>query len=211
MAPATASTSSPRVTGRVLPMNCAVKSSSPHFWPKPAVSPLASTVSAVMVPLSRVAVTVTSLAKPFMVAVASSPVASSAGASVASSVTSAAGAAARLFRASTTAVEVMVAPATASTSSPRVTGRVLPMNCAVKSSSPHFWPKPAVSPLASTVSAVMVPLSRVAVTVTSLAKPFMVAVASSPVAGVPASSAAPMVPVVILPSSAVRVTVVSPV
>ena len=164
-----------------------------------------------MVPLSRVAVTVTSLAKPFMVAVASSPVASATGASVASSVTSAAGAAARLFRASTTAVEVMVAPATASTSSPRVTGRVLPMNCAVKSSSPHFWPKPAVSPLASTVSAVMVPLSRVAVTVTSLAKPFMVAVASSPVAGVPASSAAPMATVVILPSSAVRVTVVSPV
>ena len=193
-------------------MNCAVKSSSPHFWPKPAVSPLASTVSAVMVPLSRVAVTVTSLAKPFMVAVASSPVASSAGASAASGASVASSVeAARLFRASTTAVEVMVAPATASTSSPRVTGRVLPMNCAVKSSSPHFWPKPAVSPLASTVSAVMVPSSMVAVTVTSLAKPFMVAVWPSPVAGVPASSAAPMVPVVILPSSAVRVTVVSPV
>ena len=105
----------------------------------------------------------------------------------------------------------MVAPATASTSSPRVTGRVLPMNWEVKSSSAHFWPKPAVSPLASTVSAVMVPLSRVAVTVTSLAKPFMVAVWPSPVAGVPASSAAPMATVVILPSSAVRVTVVSPV
>ena len=139
VAPATASTSSPRVTGRVLPMNCAVKSSSPHFWPKPAVSPLASTVSAVMVPSSMVAVTVTSLAKPFMVAVTSSPVASSTGASVASGSSVASSVeAARLFRASTTAVEVMVAPATASTSSPRVTGRVLPMNCAVKSSSPHF-------------------------------------------------------------------------
>ena len=161
-----------------------------------------------MVPLSRVAVTVTSLAKPFMEALWPSPgtVASASG-SMGPSVAGVA----RLFRASTTAVEVMVAPATASTSSPRVRGRVLPMNWEVKSSSAHFWPKPAVSPLASTVSAVMVPLSRVAVTVTSLAKPFMVAVWPSPVAGMPASSAAPMVPVVILPSSAVRVTVVSPV
>ena len=74
-----------------------------------------------------------------MVAVASSPVASSAGASVASGSSVASSVeAARLFRASTTAVEVMVAPATASTSSPRVTGRVLPMNWEVKSSSPHF-------------------------------------------------------------------------
>ena len=188
-------------------MNWEVKSSSAHFWPKPAVSPLASTVSAVMVPLSRVAVTVTSLAKPFIVAVASSP---AAGASAASSASSA-GAAARLFKASTTAVDVMVAPATASTSSPRVTGRVLPMNCAVKSSSAHFWPKPAVSPLASTVSAVITPSSRVAVTVTSLEKPFMEALWPSPGSAVSAVWAAPMAPEVILPSSAVRVTVVSPV
>ena len=75
----------------------------------------------------------------------------------------------RLFRASTTAAEVMVAPATASTSSPRVSGSALSMNCPMKSSSAHFWPKPAVSPLASTVSATITPSCSFTVTVTSLA------------------------------------------
>ena len=85
---------------------------------------------------SSVAFTVTSPMKPCAVALFSSPVAAAAGSSVA--VASSAGAAARLFSASTTAVEVIVAPLTASTSLPSSTGSVLPINCFVKSSSEQF-------------------------------------------------------------------------
>ena len=44
----------------------------------------------------------------------------------------------KLFSASTTAAEVIVAPLTASTSLPSSTGIVLPMNCEVNSASEHF-------------------------------------------------------------------------
>ena len=52
--------------------------------------------------------------------------------------------AAALLTASTTAALVSVAPVMASTSSPRVSGTLLPMNRDVKASSAHFWPMPCV-------------------------------------------------------------------
>ena len=103
-------------------MNWEVKSSSMASCPRPAVSPLASTVMAAMAPFSRVMFTVTSLAKPLAVAVSTSALAE-------------AGADRELLMASTAACEVMVAPETLSIPSPRVKGPVLPTNWEVKASS----------------------------------------------------------------------------
>ena len=84
---------------------------------------------------SSVAFTVTSPMKPCAVALFSSPVTtgfcSSSGISPMSGVF-------KLFSASTTAAEVIVAPLTASTSLPSSTGIALPMNCEVNSASEHF-------------------------------------------------------------------------
>ena len=52
--------------------------------------------------------------------------------------------------ASTTALEVTVAPESASTSSPRTSGADLPMNRSVNSGVAQFWPKPGVWVEAST-------------------------------------------------------------
>ena len=124
VAPESASTSLSSSRGSFLPMNCLRKSSSSMVrWPKPGVSPSASILMEVMaLSSSMVAVTVTSLWKPC--AAPEMGVPSATGASVAAGSSVAAGAAA-LFTASSTAVEVMVAPESASTPS---TGRVLPMN-----------------------------------------------------------------------------------
>ena len=81
--------------------------------------------------------------------------------------------------ASTTAVEVMVAPEIASMPSPSVRGADLPINWLVKSSSMARWPRPAVSPLASTEKVAIAPFSTVRLTVTSLAKPLAVASSTS--------------------------------
>ena len=61
--------------------------------------------------------------------------------------------------ASTAAVEVMVAPVSPSTFSFRVNGPLLPMNCAVNSSSAQRVPKPGVCVEASMTSAAIVPSS----------------------------------------------------
>ena len=125
VAPVTASTPSPRVSGADLPMNWLVKASSAQRWPRPSVSPEASTVSVAIAPApSVVRVTVTSLTKPFLLAVMPS---------------AAAGAAP--LTASITALEVMVAPVSASTPS---TGIVLPMKRSVNSASMQRWPRPGV-------------------------------------------------------------------
>ena len=78
-----------------------------------------------------------------------------------------------LLIASTTAVEVTVAPDSASTSSPRVTGMVLPMNCSAKAASvAQRVPKPEVSLEESMVRAVISLFSpTVKVTVTLDWKP----------------------------------------
>ena len=161
----------PSVKGAVLPINWEVKSSSMANWPKPAVSPLASTVMAAMAPFSRVMFTTTSLAKPLAVAVSTSAPAE-------------AGALKALLMASTAAWEVMVAPDTLSIPSPRVKGPALPINWEVKASSMASWPRPAVSPLASMVSCAMAPASsRVSCTFTSLAKPLAEPSCTAPVRG----------------------------
>ena len=94
-----------------------------------------------------------------------------------------AGAVRAWLRASTTAVEVMVAPESASTFSPRANGPDLPTNCFWKSSSSITrWPKPGVSQLASIWMAVTTPASsKVAFTVTSPPKPLAEPVCTSPV------------------------------
>ena len=61
------------------------------------------------------------------------------------------------FTASTTAVLVRVAEATASTFSPRTKGAVLPTNWLVKASSAQRWPRPGVCVEASTVREATVP------------------------------------------------------
>ena len=63
--------------------------------------------------------------------------------------------------------------------SPSVRGADLPINWLVKSSSMARWPRPAVSPLASTEKVAIAPFSTVRLTVTSLAKPFAVASSTS--------------------------------
>ena len=171
VAPEIASMPSPRVRGADLPMNWEVNSSSMASWPRPAVSPLASTVMAAMAPFSRVIFTVTSLAKPLAVAVSTSAPAE-------------AGADRALLMASTAAWELMVAPDTLSMPSPRVKGPVLPINWEVKASSMVSWPRPAVSPLASMDSCAMAPASsRVSCTFTSLAKPLAEPPCTAPVRG----------------------------
>ena len=125
VAPVTASMPSPRASGADLPMNWLVKASSAQRWPRPSVSPDASTESVAIAPApSVVRVTVTSLTKPFLLAVMPS---------------AAAGAAP--LTASITALEVTVAPASASTPS---TGIVLPMKRSVNSASMQRWPRPGV-------------------------------------------------------------------
>ena len=76
--------------------------------------------------------------------------------------------------ASTTAVEVTVAPVRASTPSPRVSGMDLPTNWSVKSTPSQFWPMPGVCVEASTVRVAMLALSsRVTFTFTGASpKPF---------------------------------------
>ena len=162
---------SPRVKGAALPINWLVNSSSAHRWPRPGVSPEASTRMEATAPSSRVTVTVTSLWKPCTVALPLAPPAE-------------AGASRAAFTAATTASEVMVAPLMPSTPSPRVKGPVLPMNWPVNSSSAQRWPRPGVSPEASTVRAEIAPEpSTVSSTFTSLAKPLAVADCTLPVRG----------------------------
>ena len=186
VAPETASTSVPRATEPDLPINWLVKASSLAFAPKPGVSANLSppTVRLAMAPLSST-VTVTSMgpAKPSTVTVADLP--SAAGTTVGSSgawVASGAGvdcatgaplkAASASFTPLTTAVEVMVAPDTPSTSVPRATEPDLPINWLVKASSCAFAPKPGVSANCSppTVRAVIAPASST-VTITSMGPP----------------------------------------
>ena len=173
VAPESASTFSPRVRGAVLPMNWARKASSVvQRVPKPSVSPVESTRMEAIAPSSRVTVTVTSLWKPCAVALPLIPPAE-------------AGASRAAFTASTTAVEVMVAPESASAFSPRVKGPVLPMNWLRKASSVvQRVPKPSVSPVESTVRPEIAPeASTVSSTFTSLAKPLAVADCTLPFSG----------------------------
>jgi len=79
--------------------------------------------------------------------------------------------------ASTTAVEVTVAPARASMFSPRAKGAALPMNWPMKaSSSAQRVPKPGVSSPEAIIMEAMAPFSTVRVTVTSLWNPLAVPV-----------------------------------
>ncbi len=123
---------------------------------------------------SRVRVTLTSDWKPFAEAVN----ASAAGISTSATETPMAA-----LAASTTALEVTVAPASASMPSPRSGVAFLPMNWFRKaSSSAQRVPRPAVSPEASTAMPVITPASTVRVTVTSLWKPCALPVLLSPAA-----------------------------
>ena len=197
VAPAMASISS-RAMGRVLPMNCFWNSSSRAFAPRPAVSAKLSSpiLMAVMVLLSTVTSTATGPAKPLAEPVWVSPVAAAgslAGASVAVGSSTRASVTQAALIASTTAVEVMVAPAMASISS-RVSGGTLPMNCALKASSRAFAPRPAVSAKLSSpmVIAAIAPFpSRSTATATGPAKPCLDAVrAFSLAAGTGSASSA---------------------
>ena len=168
VADATASTFSPRVKGADFPMNWLVKASSAQSWPRPGVWEEASTVRVSTVPsaaLVRETTTSRSL-KPGFVAVRVSAEAPSAAGT--SSVFSAAGALMSSLTASTTAVLVRVAEATASTFSPRVKGADFPTNWLVNSSSAQRWPRPGVWVEASTARVPTVPSAAlVRVTTTS--------------------------------------------
>ena len=110
---------------------------------------------------------------------------SSVGAATASSPADA-GAATAAFTASTTALEVTVAPASASMPSPMATGAVLPTNCAAKAaSSMQRVPKPAVSLAESITMPLIAPAaSMVSLTVTSDWKPRAVPTSTSPVSSI---------------------------
>ena len=193
--PVITSTPSPAVKGPFLPTNCASQASSAHLSPMPAVWVETSTVRVAMAPSSfRVTNTVTSPPllpprplKPGADAVSTSAagaVSSAAGASSTVSTTSTATPMATLA-ASTTALEVTVAPVKASMLSPTSGVAFLPMNWFRKaSSSPQRVPKPWVSPVESTTMPVITLFaSTVRVTVTSDWKPFAVPVSSVVAAG----------------------------
>ena len=158
---------SPATNGPFLPMNWPSHASSAHLSPIVAVWLDTSTVRVAMVPSSfRVTFTVTSppmlpITKPGADAVRVPAGTGSAEVSTEGSSTSSSppprlkgtasgltGAAQASFTASTTAVEVTVAPASASMPAPRVKGALLPINCSAKLASVVARvPKPMVSPM----------------------------------------------------------------
>ncbi len=161
---------SPATNGPFLPMNWPSHASSAHLSPMPGVWLDTSTLRVAMVPSSfSVTFTVTSppmspITKPGAAAVrvpagvgsTGSAEASTEGSSASSSppprskgtASGFTGAAQASFTASTTAVEVTVAPASASMPSPKVKGALLPTNCSAKLASVVARvPKPMVSPM----------------------------------------------------------------
>ena len=128
----TASMFSFSTNGAFLPMNWLVNAALAHSCPKPGVWEEASIVKEVITPFSSV--TPTPMYSPPN-ACTETHVAFSA----------VAGALNAALIASTTAVEVTVAPVSASAFSPRINGPLLSRNCHLKSpSSAHFVPIPGV-------------------------------------------------------------------
>ena len=165
-------------------MNWFLNSSSCARAPRPGVSANLSSpivISAILPSASSPSSTYTSPPKPFFVALTFvSSEASAAGSAASAGAASSAGAAeaSASFTASTTAVEVIVALAIASTFSPSVNGPVLPMNWFLNSSSCARAPKPGVSANLSSpivISAILPSASRPSSTYTSPPKPFFVA------------------------------------
>ena len=169
--------------GPTLPMNWFRKASSVQGLAMASVSPEASTTRVAMVPSAlKVAVTFTSDSRPLAEAVFApsgrgSATVSTAGSSAApepkGTASGLAGASTAAFTAFTTAVDVTVAPASASMFSPMAKGAVLPTNCSAKvGSSMQRVPKEGVSPEDSMARPVMAPAaSMVSWTLTSEAKP----------------------------------------
>ena len=152
-------------------MNCPVKSLSDARLPRPSVS-FGVSIDSAEIELSgfRRAVTVTSPPKPFAVALTGSADSTPSPAITALIALSA-------------AVEVTVAPVSASMpSSPYVNGPLFPINCLVKSFSDARLPKPSVSPGVSIARYSIVPSAALPmVTVTSPPKPVSVADDVAPV------------------------------